>query len=465
MVTSSTTKNKLSVVSPEASVTPDVAAPAEASEPAEAVLETQSAELIDENQEVIDLDSPEFYLNRELTWLEFNCRVLHEAVDESNPLLERLRFVGIVSANLDEFFMKRIGGLKQQVGAGILDYSVDGRLPAQQIEECYIKVRELEAEKEALIPGLIEKLAQQDIHITPFDALSKDKQAVIRNYYFDNIYPLVTPQGVDSAHPFPFISNLSLNLLVTLRHSDSEDEIRARVKVPVGLGIPRFLQVPDSHIFVPLESVMAHNLDLLFPKIANNKGLAYLFERSGTNWSESAWLVPAALGGLAGFDVALSDSQALVGAPAEGWHGRVYTYSLGSGFTRYCPSTANSTGVPARIDISGSTSISENQFGLTGSSLPRNTFALAIYGETAAKFPLGDGLLCISPFFPGLVRLPVVQVLGNGSVDVPIDFPDLPAHAQITAGSRWNFQLWYRDAVIGGTGSNLSDALNVTFTP
>ena len=267
MATSSTTKNKLSVVSPEPSVTPDVAVSAETSEPVEAVLETQSAELIDENQEVIDLDSPEFYLNRELTWLEFNCRVLHEAVDESNPLLERLRFVGIVSANLDEFFMKRIGGLKQQVGAGILDYSVDGRLPAQQIEECYIKVRELEAEKEALIPGLIEKLAQQDIHITAFDALGKDKQAVIRNYYFDNIYPLVTPQGVDSAHPFPFISNLSLNLLVTLRHSDSEDEIRARVKVPVGLGIPRFLQVPDSHIFVPLESVMAHNLDLLFPKM------------------------------------------------------------------------------------------------------------------------------------------------------------------------------------------------------
>ncbi|HUV22764.1 MAG TPA: polyphosphate kinase 1 [Gammaproteobacteria bacterium] len=218
-------------------------------------------------QQPPDLDSPELYLNRELTWLEFNHRVLHEAIDESNPLLERLKFVGIVSANLDEFFMKRIGGLKQQVGAGILDYSVDGRLPARQIEECYVKVRELEAVKDALIPLLIEQLAQQDIHITAFDALSTETQETIRNYYFDNIYPLVTPQGVDSAHPFPFISNLSLNLLVTLRHSDSEDEMRARVKVPVGLGIPRFLQVPDSNIFVPLESVMAKNLDLLFPKM------------------------------------------------------------------------------------------------------------------------------------------------------------------------------------------------------
>jgi polyphosphate kinase len=218
-------------------------------------------------QEPIDLDSPELYLNRELTWLEFNRRVLREAFDESNPLLERLKYVGIVSSNLDEFFMKRIGGLKQQVGAGILDYSVDGRLPARQIEECYVKVRELEAEKEELIPELIEQLSQQEIHITAFDALSDANQELIRNYYFDNIYPLVTPQGVDSAHPFPFISNLSLNLLVTLRHSDNEDEMRARVKVPVGLGIPRFLQVPESFIFVPLESVMAENLDLLFPKM------------------------------------------------------------------------------------------------------------------------------------------------------------------------------------------------------
>ena len=215
----------------------------------------------------IDLDSPELYLNRELTWLEFNRRVLHEAIDDSNPLLERLKFVGIVSSNLDEFFMKRIGGLKLQVGAGILDYSVDGRLPARQIEECYVKVRELEALKDDLIPVLVDLLAQEEIHITEFDALNSENQEFIRNYYFDNIYPLVTPQGVDSAHPFPFISNLSLNLLVTLRHSDSEDEMRARVKVPVGLGIPRFLQVPDTHIFVPLESVMAQNLDLLFPKM------------------------------------------------------------------------------------------------------------------------------------------------------------------------------------------------------
>ncbi len=217
--------------------------------------------------QTIDLDAPELYLNRELTWLEFNQRVLYEATDEGNPLLERLRFVGIVSSNIDEFFMKRIGGLKQQVGAGILEYSVDGRLPAQQIEECYVKVREINAQKDELIPQLIDLLAKQDIHITSYDALSNENKTIIRAYYLENIYPLLTPQGVDSAHPFPFISNLSLNLLVTLRHLDGDEELRARVKVPLGQGIPRFLQVPGTHIFVPLESVMSKNLEVLFPKM------------------------------------------------------------------------------------------------------------------------------------------------------------------------------------------------------
>ena len=237
----------------------------EAIEPEKATAETTAPEPT--RVAKFDLDTPKLYLNRELTWLAFNRRVLHEAQDETNPLLERLKFVGIVSSNLDEFFMKRIGGLKLQVGAGIMDYSVDGRLPAQQIEECYVKVRELEALKSELVPQLFEQLADHDIYITPYDELSEENKETIRSYYFENIYPLVTPQGVDSAHPFPFISNLSLNLLVTLRHKDSEDEMRARVKVPVGLGIPRFLQVPDTHIFVPLESVMAKNLDVLFPKM------------------------------------------------------------------------------------------------------------------------------------------------------------------------------------------------------
>lgn len=214
-----------------------------------------------------DLSSPELYLNRELTWLEFNRRVLHEAQDPRTPLLERVKFIAIVSANLDEFFMKRIGGLKQQVGAGMSDRTVDGRTPQQQIEECCAVVREIEAQKDALLPELLERLQGHDIQVLSYETLDEDDQARLRKYYLDNIYPLVTPQAVDPAHPFPFISNHSLNLLVTLRYADNDDSMRARVKVPVGAGIPRFLEIGESRKFVSLEEVMSHNLDLLFPKM------------------------------------------------------------------------------------------------------------------------------------------------------------------------------------------------------
>lgn len=160
-----------------------------------------------------DLTAPEWYLNRELTWLEFNKRVLWEAEDVRTPLLERVKFIAIVSSNLDEFFMKRIGGLKQQVGAGISELSVDGRSPQQQITECYAVVRELEAKKQILLTQIIDLLQQQGIRILPFLELSKDQQQTMREYYIQNIFPLVTPQAIDPAHPFPFISNLSLNLL------------------------------------------------------------------------------------------------------------------------------------------------------------------------------------------------------------------------------------------------------------
>lgn len=216
---------------------------------------------------VDDLGSPELYLNRELTWLEFNRRVLHEAQDDRVPLLERFKFAAIVSSNLDEFFMKRIGGLKQQIGAGVMDLTVDGRTPAQQIAECYQSVRDIEKQKDALVPELIKLLAEHGVRILPYHELDDSEKAIVRNHYLENIFPLVTPQAVDSTHPFPFISNLSLNLLVILAHRDSDESVRARVKVPVGLGIPRFIEVADSRCFVPLEEVMSENLDLLFPKM------------------------------------------------------------------------------------------------------------------------------------------------------------------------------------------------------
>jgi polyphosphate kinase len=213
-----------------------------------------------------ELKAPELFLNRELTWLAFNRRVFAEALDEGNPLLERVKFLAITASNLDEFFMKRIGGLKQQAIAGMQELTVDGRTPQQQIAECLVEIRAFEAEQRALLPELLKRLAEADIHVLAFDQLSPAEQAAIREYYLRNIFPLMTPQAMDPAHPFPFISNLSLNLLVTLRAPDDSEPSLARVKVPVGLGIPRFLRVDGTRRFVPLEDVVAHTLDLLFPE-------------------------------------------------------------------------------------------------------------------------------------------------------------------------------------------------------
>ncbi|NNM31932.1 MAG: RNA degradosome polyphosphate kinase, partial [Gemmatimonadetes bacterium] len=212
-----------------------------------------------------DLDDPLYYLNRELTWLNFNFRVLHEAEDPRTPLLERVKFVSIVGSNLDEFFMKRIGGLKHQVEAGITERTVDGRTPEEQVRECRAVVERLEDRQRAAIATLQAHLADEDIRVVDFADLDKPERKRIRKHYLKNIYPLVTPQATDPAHPFPFVSNLSLNLLVTLRYPDEETTHLARVKVPVGAGITRFIHVHDTNAWVTLESVMADNLDILFP--------------------------------------------------------------------------------------------------------------------------------------------------------------------------------------------------------
>lgn len=213
-----------------------------------------------------DLAAPENFFNRELTWLLFNFRVLHEAEDERVPLLERVRFISIVGSNFDEFVMKRIGGLKQQVGAGIRATTMDGRTPQQQIDECNELLQQLDARQRRAARVVAEELRKHDIDIVGYGDLGPDDRTWLREHYLENIFPLVTPQATDPAHPFPFISNLSLNLLATLRYpGDESTRSLARVKVPVGAGTPRLLRLEDRDTFVPLESVMAHNLDLLFP--------------------------------------------------------------------------------------------------------------------------------------------------------------------------------------------------------
>ncbi len=212
-----------------------------------------------------DLEDPGLYLNRELTWLNFNFRVLHEAEDPRTPLLERIKFLAIVGSNIDEFFMKRIGGLKQQVEANFQERTVDGRTPAEQISESYEVVHRLEKRMREVLLQVRNELEQHDISLETWEGLTDAERADLREYYVENVYPLVTPQATDPAHPFPFISNLSLNLLVNLRSTKDDLPSLARVKVPVGRGTPRLLQVGSTKRYVRLESVMAHNLDLLFP--------------------------------------------------------------------------------------------------------------------------------------------------------------------------------------------------------
>jgi len=214
----------------------------------------------------IDLDDPALYLNRELTWIEFNRRVLHEAADPRTPLLKRVKFLAIVGNNLDEFFMKRIGGLKQQIAAGVRKTSVDGRTPGQQVKECHAVCRELHAEQKQIFDELLSLLAAHEIRIVKVADLPKATREQLREHFSTDIFPILTPLAMDPSHPFPFISNLALNLLVTLRFPGAGETHMARVKVPVAKDISkRLIPINGGHSFVTLDDLMVDNLDMLFP--------------------------------------------------------------------------------------------------------------------------------------------------------------------------------------------------------
>ncbi len=211
-----------------------------------------------------DLDHPGLYFNRELSWLDFDWRVLYQAIDERVPLLERVRFLSIASTNLDEFFRKRVGGLKRQVAAGVRGLSPDGRTPEEQLNLIRRAVLDLyhtlgETWEHTLKPELRDRL---NICIHDYDDLDADQQKRLISYFQANIFPILTPLAVDPGHPFPFISNQSLSLAVVLRHPKRGTEHFARLKVPKSRG--RWIQLEEPLHFVPVEQVIAHNLDELF---------------------------------------------------------------------------------------------------------------------------------------------------------------------------------------------------------
>jgi polyphosphate kinase len=211
-----------------------------------------------------DLSASALYFNRELSWLEFNARVLELAEDESQPLLERVKFCAIVSSNLDEFFMVRVAGLHDQIEAGIEKPREDGRTPSATLEEIRRIVREhIERQTRCLELDLRPALAHHGIRIVSVDDVSPEERRALDERFRRQIFPVLTPLAVGLG-PFPYISNLSLSLGVLVRDPVTAVETFARVKVPKEM-LPRFVPTGDGYTFVPLEELIAKHLDTLFP--------------------------------------------------------------------------------------------------------------------------------------------------------------------------------------------------------
>ncbi|HTX59735.1 MAG TPA: polyphosphate kinase 1 [Verrucomicrobiae bacterium] len=227
----------------------------------------------------VSLDDPSLYISRELSWLEFNDRVLEEALDAKNPLLERVKFVAIYGTNLDEFFMIRVAAIKQQIEAQVVRRSDDGRLPAEHLAAISERLRRSLAHQMRLLNhDLLPALERAGIRILRVSDLDEEKQAALERTFDEKVFPVLTPLAVDSGHPFPYISNLSLSLAVEMEET-TKDGIElhfARVKIPPTL--PRFVAVPApaaERNFVMLEDLIAHHLGTLFPGMHVRD--AYLF--------------------------------------------------------------------------------------------------------------------------------------------------------------------------------------------
>jgi len=204
------------------------------------------------------------FLNRELSWLDFNARVLALADEGAQPLLERAKFAAIFSQNLDEFFQVRVAGLKDQVAGGVHHMTPDGRTPARQLLDIRDKVEALTAlAQELFLERLVPALAEVGVVFSSYDDLDEDDRKYLDGVFDDRIFPVLTPLAVDPGHPFPYISDLSLNLAVTVHNPHTGERRFARVKVPNLL--PRFVVMPDGERFVPLEQVIARHLGGLFP--------------------------------------------------------------------------------------------------------------------------------------------------------------------------------------------------------
>lgn len=220
------------------------------------------------------LSDPSLYINRELSWIRFNSHVLDEAKDPSHPLLERIKFLAIFSNNLDEFFMVRVSGLHHQLAEGVIKLPPDGLTTMEQLERINKDlIPLLDEQTRVWIEEIVPELAKSGIIIYKRESLDEKQRKRLRKYFYRDIFPVLTPLAFDKSHPFPFISNLALNLAVILKRPGSSDELFARIKIPNKL-FPRLIEIPvdpeNNHLrenqeFIFLEDLIADNLDLLFP--------------------------------------------------------------------------------------------------------------------------------------------------------------------------------------------------------
>ncbi|MET0741205.1 MAG: RNA degradosome polyphosphate kinase [Candidatus Nanopelagicales bacterium] len=224
---------------------------------------TPGPEAVEEFADV-SLELPEDrFADREVSWLEFNQRVLELAEDPQQPLLERARFLAIFASNLDEFFMVRVAGLKRRIATGIAVRSASGSMPSEVLEKIWSGTRDLMTRHAAVFRReIMPALKAEGLHIVRWEELEQEHRDQMAGVFRDRIFPVLTPLAVDPAHPFPYISGLSLNLAVVVRNPNTGNEHFARIKVPPLLD--RFARV-DADVFVPLEDVIAAHLDMLFP--------------------------------------------------------------------------------------------------------------------------------------------------------------------------------------------------------
>ena len=221
----------------------------------------------DKTKSELTIFGPDYFFNYELSWLKFNERVLAEAFNEKNPILERVKFIGIVCSNLDEYFQKRVGGLKRQLLARVRTLTVDGMSVSDQLREIRkVVVGMIESYRTCFFDLLIPELHKIGISIKNYEELTDEQQEIADRYFTKEIYPIITPLAVDESHPFPFISNHSLSLAVELLNPNTKEKLFARIKIPSNRK--RFVQVfkrGNNVILVPIEDIIRMKVDKFFP--------------------------------------------------------------------------------------------------------------------------------------------------------------------------------------------------------